>query len=239
MHILRTTSLVLLLLLISTLAAAQCPNLNGAWATYNGTMLGGRASEAWCGVDGAPLQPGMPGNTQNAMSWNGSALGTEWKAFGMAIDANGATLIDDSLDGFGNGSRTYSTDYVGGEFWMTKNNTWSDGVADLSGQLTSYQVVATITFFGGVPVGLTSNITFSGTFDNCPQLNGCEIRFSIANAMKVWDSGMASSMPADYPAFLCGANGGELFDICCALVDVNCIVDNESASWGTLKAMFK
>ena len=104
--------------------------------------------------------------------------------------------------------------------------------------LTSYRVFTTITFFGGVPVGATSNITFTGEFVNCPSVNGCEIRFAIANAMKVWDSNMGSPMPAGYPAILCDAMAGGLFQVCCISMDIACAIENETAAWGTVKALY-
>lgn len=240
MKSLRTSFLVILsTVFLATSLFAQCPNLNGAWSTTDGSMLGGRASEAWCGAGGLPQQGGVPGNTESAMSWDGSALGTQWRAWGMAIDPVGAVLISDNLDAFGNGSRTYATNYLGGEFWLTQDNTWADGLADLTGVLATYKVFTTITFFGCVPVGATSNITFTGEFLNCPAVNGCEVRFAIANAMKVWDSTMGTPQPANYPPFLCDASVGELFQVCCISMDIACAVDTETAPWGSVKALFK
>jgi len=222
---------------VASFAAAQCPNLDGAWSTTTGTMIGGRASEAWCGA-GYPVQAGVPGNTENAMSWDGSTLGTEWKAWGMQIDANGAVLISDTVVG-GNGTLTYRTNYDGGQFWLTKDNTWADGLADLTGYMTSYVVFTTVTYWGGAPQGATSNISFTGTFSNCSGVNGCEIQFAIANAIKIWDTGYLVPMPVGYPGFLCSATQGELFDACCITVGINCVVDNDQPTWGSLKATYK
>ncbi|MGD9547831.1 MAG: hypothetical protein AB7V45_09845 [Candidatus Krumholzibacteriia bacterium] len=238
----RTMTMLILtaaLVLIAAAAWAQCPNLNGYWTTNDGSMTGGRASEAWCGSGGMPIQGGVPGNTQNAMSWNGAALGALWKAWGMEIDGAGAVLISDTLDGSGTGTRTYRTNYLGGQFWLTRDNTWADGAADLEGVLTSYVVFTTITFYTGIPMGATSNISFTGDFLNCPAVNGCEVRFAIANAMKIWDTNMATPMPANYPAFLCSASAGEFFDVCCISMDIACAIDTEPTSWGDLKAQYK
>ncbi len=240
MKILRMIILAVLLVAFSQAAFAQCPNAIGQWTTTNGTIDAGRATEAWCGTDGAPIQGGMPGNTQNAMSWDGAALGTQWQAWGMSIDATGAVLLIDTVDPVtGNGIRTYSTNYNDGQFWLTRDHTWADGLADLTGNLTTFNVVSTFTIINFAPVGATSNITFTGDFLNCEGANGCEIRFGITNAMLVWSPAFGGSMPADYPPLLCNANMGEAFGVCCITVDIFCVVGTEEMSWGSLKALYK
>jgi hypothetical protein len=240
MKTMRMLLLVAVVLAFSQAALAQCPNAIGQWSTTNGTMIGGRATEAWCGAGGFPVQGGVPGNTQNAMSWDGVTLGGQWRAWGMSIDGNGATLVSEVTLPNGNVVRTYSTDYVDGEFWLTGNNTWSDGVADLTGDLTYFNVITTITYLGGTTfAGASSNITFTGTFANCPGANGCEIRFGITNALLVWNPAFGGSMPANYPALLCGAGLGEAFDVCCITIDIFCAVDAEDWSWGSVKALYK
>ncbi len=240
MKILRMIFLSVLLVAFGQAALAQCPDAIGKWATNDGSMIGGRATEAWCGADGASIQGGVPGNTQNALSWDGTSLGTQWRAWGMAIDSNGAVLLSDTVDPVtGNGTRTYNTDYVDGEYWLTRDNTWADGLADLTGILTSFNVITTITIRNFAAVGASSNISFTGDFVNCPGANGCEIRFGITNAMLIWNPAFGGSMPADYPDLLCGANTGEAFDVCCITIDIFCVVGAEKTSWGSLKALYK
>lgn len=226
---LRTIILILALTALAVPAWSQCPDAVGIWSTTNGTMNGGRATEAWCTL----AQGGVPGNTQNAMSWDGVTLGGQWRAWGMSIDANGATLLTDNIDGNGNGTRTYQTFYEGGQFWLTKDHTWGDGFNDLIGDLNFFQVDATITFFGGTPVGITSNISFSGAFVDCPEYQDCTVEFAIANAIGV------AGIPADYPALLCGATGGEAFDVCCITMSINCAIPTESETWSGIKAMYR
>lgn len=238
MRLLRTSLACLGLLLTAASAWAVCPNANGVFSTYNGGMIPGRASEAWCGAGGAPTQPGVPGNTENAMSWDGANLGGQWKVWGMQIDPNGAILV---------GSRSfgpytyvdYVTDYTGGQFWLSRNGAWGDGYNDVTGVLTAYHVATTITLYNGNPVGQTSNITFTGAFTDCPEMQDCTLEFVIANAMKVWDSGYGTPMPANFPPLLCDANLGELFDVCCIQMSINCAVPAEEHSWGSLKAMYR
>jgi len=155
MKILRMVLLTILLVALSHTAWAQCPSSIGHWSTAEGTMIGGRASEAWCGGQGD-----QPGNMQNAMSWDGASLGTQWRAWGMTIDPVGPVLLVDNVNGDGDGIRIYSTDYVDGQYWLSKDNTWSDGVDDLTGNLTTYNVTTTVTFQAGVIVGASAK---SGT----------------------------------------------------------------------------
>jgi hypothetical protein len=131
--------------LVALPAWTACPvhPTPGLYATTNGTILPGRASEAWC----AGLGPGVPGNIENGMSWDATAgaLGSQWHVWDMTIDASGAQEVSRHLDTHGNGWIDYVTNYTGGQFWLTKNHTWSDGVNDLTGQLTYYNVSARVT----------------------------------------------------------------------------------------------
>ncbi len=227
-----TTAIVALLLAGSVLA--QCPDTVGFFTTQGGQVLPGRVSEAWCGG-----VPGQPGNTENALSWDGMVLGTQWRVWGMAIDNTGATLISDDVNPVtGNGSRTYRTFYDGGQYWLAGTGPWGDGFNAVTGDITSYMVVTTVTVVAGNAVGATSNVTFTGAFSDCPAANDCAIEFGIANAILVWNPAMGP-MPADYPDFLCGAATGELFDACCVTISIDCVVAAEEATWGSLKALYR
>ncbi|MHB8078154.1 MAG: hypothetical protein ACYDIE_02715 [Candidatus Krumholzibacteriia bacterium] len=226
-------SLVLLLALAAP-ALATCPNLNGPFSTLAGTLLAGRVSEAWCTGAG----PGVPGNMENAESWDGAALGTQWKLWGMTINSAGAILVSQRVLG-SYMYVDYVTDYDGGEFWLSRNYAWSDGTGDLTGIITSYHVTTTVTLYNGVPVGQTSNVTLTGQFTNCPDYQGCVIEFAIANAMKVWDSTSALPMPADYPPLLCSATTGELFTACCIDMSIHCVVAADPESWSGIKSMYR
>jgi hypothetical protein len=199
-------------------------------STYTGTLLAGRASEAWCGT---PTMPGVPGNVENAESWNGATLGTQWRVWGMTVDAAGAGMVASSIDPYGNGWVDYVTNYDGGQFWLDGNH-FGDGTTDFTGNITYYNVSTRITLVGGVQVGATSNITFNGIFNEC---DCCYLEFVIANAMRVWD-GYTGQMPADYPPFLCGPSG-ELFDACCIIASISCYVGTEETSWGGIKTLHK
>jgi hypothetical protein len=173
------------------------------------------------------------------MSWDGSVVGSQWAAWGMAIDANGAVLVSDTVDEFGNGVRTYSTDYIGGSFWLTEDHTWSDGVNSLSGDLNEYNVIARLTIQEGVTVGVSSDITFSGDFTGCSGAEGCVMHFTITEAQLAWHPNFGGTMPLNYPALLCGAPTGEAFDVPNITGEITCAVATEETNWGSLKALYK
>lgn len=233
----KTIVLLTLGLLLTTLAPAlaTCPNLNSSFSTSAGTLQPGRVSEAWCSGAG----PGVPGNMENAMSWDGVSLGTQWKVWGMTIDAAGAVLINQFQLSPTCVAITYATDYDGGQFWLSGSYVWSDGTGDLTGNLTAYHVTTTVTVCNGVPVAQTSNVSFQGQFTNCPEAQGCVIEFAIANAMKIWDSTSVVAAPVNYPSLLCGAVSGELFDACCITLSINCAVSDETESWSGVKSMYR
>ncbi|MDD3643157.1 MAG: hypothetical protein PHQ19_06820, partial [Candidatus Krumholzibacteria bacterium] len=182
-------TLFVAMMLIATAAWAQygpcvCPPgmmpYQQIFSTYNGLLLAGRASEAWCGD---PVQPGVPGNMENAMSWNGAALGTQWRVWGMTIDAAGAGMVASNIDANGDGWVDYVKNYDGGQFWLDGTH-FGDGTTDFTGSISYYNVSTRITLDNWAQVGATSNITFNGIFNEC---TCCYLEFVIANAMRVWD----------------------------------------------------
>ena len=219
-------------------ALAACPDVIGIWSSNPETnpdyaLLNGRVSEAWC--NGAP---GDPGNTQNAVSWDGSSLGTEWMISGMSISAGGPVLVFDGVSG-GNGVRIYQIAYDGGEFWLDGGGAWTSGDVDLHGTIHDYLVVMTVTYSGGEVVAAVSNITFNGVFGDCPEENACVIEFAIANAALIWRADWDTPMPTDYPDFLCGATMGELFSTSDITLGINCAVATEDHSWSSVKDMYR
>lgn len=203
----------------------------GSWSTTAGTLLEGRISEAWCY---SPFFSGVAGNTLNSESWDGGTLGTQWKIWGMSIDAAGAVETARDVNAAGFGWIDYLTNYEGGRFWLEGGTSWSDGT-DLEGDVDLCSITARVTLVAGSPVGVTSNITIVGIFDIC-QL--CSIQI-VGNSTQVWKTG-GGVMPAGYPVFLCGADSGELHYSCCLDASVMCeVTGNEESTWGAIKDMYR
>jgi len=232
MKLLKLICVTAAIVLVAAPAWTACPvhPVPGVYTTTNGTILPGHASEAWC----AGMGPGVPGNTENAMSWGpplGPSLGAQWHVWGMAIDPAGAQEVRRFFLPNGNGYIDYTTNYVGGQFWLSKLHTWGDGINDLTGQINYYNVQARVTYVAGHAVGLTSNVYFTGVFDLCPL---CTLEYVITNAMQVWPS-----QPGYYPPFLCGATAGEYFDVCCIQASIYCPVGTDQSTWGAIKELYK
>ena len=85
-------------------------------------------------------------------------------------------------------------------------------------------------------MGATSNVFFTGIFDGCP---GFVLEYVITNAMLVWRSDSGAPRPGNYPDMLCGAAGGELFDVCCITATIGESVATEESSWGSIKELYK
>jgi hypothetical protein len=235
---LYTFPVIVLALVIAApaIVSAQHPCGEGAvpyegfWTTTDGSLTGGRISEAWCGD---PEGPGVEGNTLYAMSWDGATLGLLYVFAGMAIDGDGAVETGSSINASGFGWIDYITNYVGGSFWMDGGHTWSDGT-DLTGTVTSCAVGARVTLVNWIPVGVASNITLTGVFDQCQE---CTIHV-VGNSTRIWD-GVTGPMPADFPPFACGTTG-ELHDMCCLQATITCpIVGTEESSWGAIKELHR
>lgn len=238
MKVLKMLLIVSGMMLLATTVSAQFCNCDvqyipnqGYFSTYAGTLLPGRVSEGFCGT---PVNGGVPGNTQDAMSWDGTTLGGQWHVWGMAIDAAGAGESGRDVDATGTGWIDYVTNYDGGNFWLDGAHFGSSGL-DFTGTIAYYNVSARIHLLYGQVTGITSNVTFNGQFTEC---ECCYIEFAIANAIRVWPNIEGTPMPGGYPAFYCGTTG-ELFDACCILMSVSCPVGTEETSWGAIKGMHR
>jgi len=109
-------------------------------------------------------------------------------------------------------------------------------VHDLTGTIAYYNVGTRVAYIGGQPVGATSNIFFTGVFDGCPDHM---LEYVITNAMLVWRSDSGSPRADNYPDMLCGANSGELFDVCCITATIREVVAVEESSSGAIKEQYK
>ena len=238
MKLMRTIIGAVLSLALVIPALAACP-IDGHFSSLypdvgDYPMSLGRAAEAWCG-GGA----GMPGNLMNAQSWDGTALGLEWKIWGMEIDADGGVEIDSNIVN-GTGWIDYVTNYVGGEFWLSGDREWSSDGEDLVGQVSGFNVATRVTYLMGEVAGATSNFYLTGNFDGCEV---CLIQEVTGNTELDWRPGGMlvnwGPFPADYPDFLCPTEDGELFTVCCIDLVIACDVASETTTWGDVKSLFR
>jgi hypothetical protein len=206
------------------------------YSTYMGTLMSGRASEAYCGANGEPYAPGRPGNTQNAESWNSPTLGGQWKVWGMYIDENGGVETGSSVNEDGDGYVDYQTNYLGGQFWLSKDHLWGNGITDLTGYIDYYTVSTRVVLSDWQIAGYTSNVYFTGRFYGCED---CWLEYVISNAMLVWMPGWPDGPYTDYPPLLCGAPYGEQIDVCCIQAQIRCEVGTKESTWGAIRELYR
>jgi len=178
------------------------------------------------------------GNDVNSQSWDGSVLGSQWIVFGMAIDYDGGVLVDSDIDENGNGWEDWLINYEGGEFWFSKDHSWGDGISDLHGLVDMYHSFVTVTYVDGYLVGQTANISWNGRFLDCPEMNDCVVNFVIANSILIWRSDWGLPRPANYPGMLCSEGLGELHDMCCITMSLDCAIATKLITWSALRAAF-
>ncbi len=228
------TLLVALTLLVLSLPASAAQPVVGMYSTLNNDFLEGRAAESWAN---APANKSLD-HVFNSQSWDGSVLGTEWE-FQCGIGNTAVTA--NTVDGNGNGTITYQTNYAGGVFWLSKDGPWGDGVNDLTGTVNATSNTTTVQFFQGNPVTAVSNITSSGQFDG----SNCQLSYVISNAAGLGDTDSAVK-PAGYPDFLdtgCASGNrdrGSWGNIITITMQIDCDpTAAEPSTWGMLKQRYE
>lgn len=235
MNLLRKGLLaVFMLLLVAAPALATCP-VEGVYRSAQETMELGRAAEGWCGAGGNPVAFGQPGNALHLMSWDGGVLGGQWHIYGLTVNAAGAVLVDSYMSPQGIGWKDYLINYDGGHFWLTGDHTWSEDGLPLTGTVTAFSISVRVNYFLNEVDGATSNVSMTGAFDGCGE---CVFQYVLADGLLAWRTGWPN-MPAGYPELPCGANVGELTDVCSINANINCAVTDESETWGDVKSLFR
>jgi len=195
-----------LAIVMASAAFGNCtrPPKDGVYTTSNGTLLGGRASETWC----SGLGPGRPGNTENAMSWDGTSLGAQWHVWGMAIDASGAVETARHFDVYGNGWIDYTTNYTGGQFWLSGSHLWA---GNRSASRPTYSLRAFSIRARAVPSNTRFRMGFSSGGQairiRCPQIirHFCAMRTPASSSTRA----AASPRSTAHRSLLNRAPGGE------------------------------
>jgi hypothetical protein len=226
--------LAIALLAVPAFAGAPIPGIYFS-NDMGGPMLTGRFSESWVGVGGH----GQIGNTVHALSWDGALLGTQWKLQCPHI-TQGPVLVSDTRDGNGTGEVTYRTVYGGGFFWLSKAGPWGDNTVDYLGTLDSFIATATYQYVFGQLLGIRSNVTTIGHFDDFAQC----FEYTINNAAFLGSTDM-SPQPANYPdfldacvsGFLTRGGWGSVTQISMRLF--GCQISVEPATWTAAKSLYR
>lgn len=214
------------------------PPVQGVYYTYDmpgGSFSPGRFSESWAG----PGTHGQFGNTVNAESWNGTALGTEWKLWCPSISLP-PVLVSDSRDGNGTGEVTWRTTYQGGYYWLGAVGPWGD--ENYTGDIDNFIVTATFMYVFGDVLGIRSNVTTTGHFTD---YNECFV-FSINNCAFFGDTD-GGAKPATFPAFMdASCNTGTLtrggwgsVTQMAFQITPPCLVPTEDSTWGRVKSLYE
>ena len=224
----------------SQAAAATNPPLVGTYRSLMGQVLPGRATESMP----CDLCEGQIGNLIMAASWNGATLGTNWTLSCPQISSSPQLTYDGVVSG--NGQRIYQTSYSGGVLMLDGSGAWGTGDPSYSGPISTFTVIVTKQYVGGVQVGAVSNINFFGVingYDNC-------FNMAISNGELIGETGATLGPPSDaanYPAFMgpsdCGASGShgaywDIHDITFSILG-QCAVPARPMTWGQMKSIYR
>jgi hypothetical protein len=232
--------LTIALMLAAVPVLAGAPQVGVYLSTdLGGPMLVGRFSESW--VD--PGSQGQVGNTIDAQSYDtGSGLGSQWKLYCASI-AFPPSLVSDTRDANGSGDVSYRTEYTGGLFWMSKNGPWGDGSVDYTGTIDRFIVNTTYMYVNNQVLGIRSNVTTIGTFDNYGEC----FEYTINNAAFYGDTDTVGPLPAGFPPFMDSScqtgtrtrgGWGSVTEIALRIRG-NCTVPTQESTWGSVKALYE
>lgn len=239
-------SILVIVFLVPSIAMAADPPQNGTYFSTelpNASFLSGYFSESWLDAG----THGQVGNTINAASWDGTDLGTDWRLWCTSIAAP-PVLISDGRDANGSGEVVWQTDYTGGYYWMSKDGPWSsDNAIDFTGTILEFHVATTYQYVWGELLGIRSNVTYIGKFDQLDASWDTErcIVYEINNSA-FYGTTEDGSKPAEFPAFMdadCQTGAltrGGWGDVTHITLTINmCTVPTENATWGAIKARYE
>jgi len=176
-------------------------------------------------------------NTMHAESWDGSALGGDWKLMCPFVVA--VNLIDDTVSGNGDGHRIYMLNYIGGFLELSGTGPWTNGDAVYTAWMVSQTEFRTIQYVGNVMVGSVSDHRILAKF---PPAGTVCAAMGIGNS--VW-LGSGAAPAAGYPNYRdanCNprAGTGSWGDVRDITLSIHgCVVATEEVSWGSVKAMYR
>lgn len=226
--------LAIVLLAVPVLAGAPIEGVYFSKDFPGGSYWPGHFSESWVG----PGTHGQTGNTINAQSWDGTTLGAEWKLWCPSI-ALPPSLVSDTRDGNGTGEVTWRTTYQGGYYWLGAVGPWGD--EDYTGVVDAFVVTTTYMYVFDDVLGIRSNVTMSGHFDD---YSPCLV-FSINNCAFFGDTD-GGALPSGFPPFLdqgCNAGPtrggwGSITEMALEITG-ECMVGVEPSTWGQIKSLYE
>lgn len=234
----KTVIALILVLGMAVPVMAQAP-LDGTYKSTDlgGTILTGTYSEYWPG--GSKLSVN---NTLNEQSWDGANLGTQWWWY-CPWQVAAPTLILDTVDANGNGTKQWYVIYTGGYCWLDGSGPWGGGDASYLALIDNWSEVVTETYSNFVEVGTvkTQNVqaSFQGYGESCMDL-------TLANKLKYGDTS-SGMLPAGFPNFwdwtTCSdvgtAGPGEWGDVDDITLNVTgCTVPVLEKTWGAVKQIY-
>jgi hypothetical protein len=224
-------SILTVVLVVGGTAALAGPPVNGTYKSTNGDFDEGREASKWVGGGYLSL-----GNVLHAESWDGAALGGDWKV--VCPQVANVTLVVDLVFG-GNGNRIYRLDYAGGYVELGGAGPWAGGDAFYTGIIDTYVEIRTIQYVAGAKVGAVSDHAVTARIQGYTE--SC-VTWGIGNG--AW-RGEGAAAPADHPSFLdanCNASGGpghwgDIRDLTISIA--GCAVPTQEATWGSVKALYR
>lgn len=234
------TAIVFLLSLCIAVPLMAQPPVNGTYTSTDlgGLMLTGRYSESWFG---GPLQVN---NTLNEESWDGATLGTQWRWYCPWI-LSPPTLLSNTVNGNGDGFKTWNVTYSDGICWLDGSGPWGGGDASYTANITTWSVQVTEQYANNVLIASIRNTfataQFQGYNSEC-----MDLQISNNEMIGNTDSG---AKPGDYPEFWywnpCGSIGNAGPGEWGTVTDITFIIDGcitipvEEKTWGSVKAMYQ
>ena len=232
--------IVVLLSVIIAVPALAGPPANGTYKSSDigGTMLPGHYSESWF-----PTKLTV-NNTLNEESWDGATLGTQWRWYCPWV-IGAPTLLLNTVDGNGNGVKTWRVTYVGGTCWLDGAGPWAGGDPFYTASINTWIAIVTETFQNFVEVGTVRTHSASANFDNYDER--C-MSLQIENTEKLGDTN-GGPLPAGFPNFwdwngcvdIGTAGPGEWGDVDSITFTIQgCeTVRTEQKSWGAVKSLYR
>lgn len=235
--------LTMLILAMLQLPAFAGPPVSGIYTSTDigGNVPPGRYSEGWDtgGADGGAL---LTNATLSCGSWDGTNLGLVWR-YTCATQLTDAVLIQDNVDGSGNGQRTWMCTYSGGTFWLSGTGPWAGGDPDYPGVFDSYIEYETEMYAGGVVIGVVTNVQTIAHFDNYSET--C-MDYSISNGVRLGSTDLGQVEPANYPPFMQAgtclpvAPQGAWWDMNGMTLRITgCEVSVQESAWGKVKTLYR